>query len=100
MRFGILVIKGYHVGEYAALCTLIFGALRLRSVRFERALPLSVALSLLFAASDEWHQTCVPGRGGTWVDVCIDSAGIGLASLFLLSRAKRRQQNASRSSSS
>ena len=29
-----------------------------------------------YAASDEWHQTMVPGRSGSVEDVLIDAAGI------------------------
>ena len=42
---------------------------------------LALAFSLLFAVSDEYHQTFVPGRGGTWTDVAIDSSGAFLAAL-------------------
>lgn len=84
MTFGIFVIKGYHVSEYAVLCLLLFGALRTLGWLAPRALICSAGASILFAASDEWHQTFVPGRGGTWVDVCIDSFGVGLASCWIL----------------
>ncbi|NUQ39643.1 MAG: VanZ family protein [Caldilineales bacterium] len=36
---------------------------------------LAFALTLLYAISDEWHQTFVPGRSGWWVDVVVDVAG-------------------------
>lgn len=40
---------------------------------------LALAITLLYALSDEWHQTFVPGRNGWWVDVAVDAAGALLA---------------------
>jgi len=47
----------------------------------------SAAFSLLYAASDEYHQSFVPGRGPSVLDVMIDSVGIALASWFFWFRA-------------
>jgi VanZ family protein len=40
------------------------------------------AIALLYAASDEWHQSFVPSRDGTLHDVIIDGAGAGLGLLL------------------
>ncbi|MDP5170555.1 MAG: VanZ family protein [Bacteroidia bacterium] len=40
-----------------------------------------------YAASDEWHQTFVPGREGKWTDVLIDGAGAALG-LWLIKRRR------------
>ncbi len=45
---------------------------------------IGFAATALFAALDEFHQTFVPGRSGNFTDVCIDSTGALIASLFLL----------------
>ena len=37
------------------------------------------AIALVYAATDELHQSFVPGRHGTPVDWLIDAAGVGLA---------------------
>lgn len=42
------------------------------------------AATIMFAALDEFHQSFVPGRSGNFIDVCIDSTGALIASLFLL----------------
>jgi len=34
---------------------------------------------MLYAASDEWHQAYVPGRGASPIDVLIDSTGAWLS---------------------
>ena len=53
--------------------------------------PIVAALiAVLYAASDELHQSFVEGRHGTPVDVMIDSAGVGLAALAWAIAARRR----------
>jgi VanZ family protein len=70
----------------------IFGLLWLtlaRAAYWRNALPAAV-IAVLYAASDEWHQSFVQGRHGTPVDVAIDSVGIGLAALAWALTARRR----------
>jgi VanZ family protein len=47
-----------------------------------RALVWAAAISLLYAISDEYHQTSVSGRNGSPVDVAIDAIGVGAAVLI------------------
>jgi VanZ family protein len=90
MYFGIFVVKGYHVTEFTILCLLIQAGLRACSTKHPvRDIYLAASLALVYAALDEWHQTFIPGRGGTWVDVCIDSAGIALASVLSFYRLRK-----------
>jgi VanZ family protein len=42
----------------------------------------AIAITLLYAVSDEWHQTFTAGRHGSPLDVAIDAAGVGLAVLL------------------
>jgi VanZ family protein len=53
-----------------------------------RAAVCAFLLSSLFAASDEFHQSFVEGRGATAVDWAIDSAGAALVALRLRSGAR------------
>ena len=39
----------------------------------------AIAITLLYAASDEFHQTFTEGRHGTPVDVLIDATGVMIA---------------------
>lgn len=55
----------------------------------ERALKaflISLLLSVLYGASDEFHQTFVPGRDGGIPDLCADALGalVGISLYFLL----------------
>jgi hypothetical protein len=47
----------------------------------------AIAITLLYAAGDEYHQTFTHGRHGSPVDVAIDAAGVGLA-VLLASRGR------------
>ena len=57
-----------HAAEYAVL-----GALLARAVGSAR---LAFALGVLYAVSDEVHQTFVAGREGSPLDVAIDTVGV------------------------
>ena len=42
-------------------------------------LAISFILSVIFAASDEYHQSFVSGRTASWLDFGIDAAGAAFA---------------------
>ena len=44
-------------------------------IDFKKTGILSFLFSVIYALSDEFHQTFVPGRDGNIVDVLIDSSG-------------------------
>ncbi|MDB5341872.1 MAG: hypothetical protein JWP89_249 [Schlesneria sp.] len=84
------VVKGWHVTEFAILTAGLIGLLNVwRPTTRMANIFVAAALALLFAASDEFHQTFVPTRGGTIWDVLIDSLGVGLVTLFSLMRLRR-----------
>lgn len=66
-----VVKKTAHVSEYAIFFWLTF--------RANKSLKYSLLICLLFALSDEWHQTFVPGREGALRDVGFDTIGILLS---------------------
>ena len=75
-----------HFSEYALLAALWLWALAPELGR--RALIAAAAISLLYALSDEYHQSFVPGRDADPLDVLVDACGIALA--LALSRARGR----------
>lgn len=81
--------KFVHAGEYALLCFLWWRALR---TVFDRTMGLAAAwlVASLYAVSDEYHQTFVDGRHGTWVDVTIDSMGAALLALWIYRATRER----------
>jgi VanZ family protein len=90
----LLGVSGHVVG-YAGLALLWWRTLAAHSsASVRQALLLAFLLTVLYAASDEYHQTFVPGRNGTPADLLIDAAGAALG-LWL---AHRRQKRLSRKS--
>jgi hypothetical protein len=70
-------VKSWHVAEFAILCSLTLAFLnRVAPSAPRRNIATSVIFCMIFALSDEYHQTFIPGRGGTWTDVGIDFIGI------------------------
>lgn len=84
-----LVKKGGHMVGYGLLALTYWFALKLDRKRWWLALLLAV----LYALSDEFHQSFVPGRHPSLVDaLVIDPAGAALA-LFagmLVSKTKKK----------
>ena len=85
----VVLRKLAHVGEYLVLAALLLRALRRSDVA--AALPVAIAAALAYAASDEWHQSFVPGRTATPRDVAIDGVGIALA-VIVATRTRLRER--------
>lgn len=69
--------------EYAILAMLLLRAAG-------RSLEGALAVSLLYALSDELHQSFVPGRTARWADVGFDFVGAVLGVITIL-RLRRRE---------
>ena len=78
--------KGGHVVGYGVLGVLLLRGWRATldrdHVQLGRTALLSWLGTVFVATMDEWHQSYIPSRTGTWRDVVLDSAA-GL--IFLLS---------------
>jgi VanZ family protein len=96
-RVQFVVRKGGHLSEYAALAWLLWRARRQpvkddsRPWRWSEG-AFALVVAVLFAASDEVHQSFVPSREARFGDVCIDAAGaaLGLLALHAQGRWRRR----------
>lgn len=73
----LTVRKLGHWGEYFVLAVLIARALNAQTQRQSqlRRAASAIAIATLYAASDEWHQSFVPSRSASIVDVLIDCFG-------------------------
>lgn len=83
-----VVVKGWHALEFAILFLLCLATLDRfypSGTQVER-IGWAIAVSSLFAVTDEWHQTFVPDRGGAVSDVLVDTLGILLAAWFVIRR--------------
>jgi VanZ family protein len=74
--YDFVLRKCGHMGVYAVLTILLFHALQRHLDRKRRAWLCAALLAGLYALSDEWHQTWIAGRSGSFRDVGIDALGI------------------------
>ncbi len=88
------VRKGAHMTEYAILTLLLYGWLCRWDMSSRRRAVIAAVAAALYACSDEFHQTFVPGRAGRVGDVLVDSAGVllGLALFFLIGKLVRERK--------
>ena len=91
LGFGDLALRKLaHMTEYLILTLLVVWALR---PSVARPIAVAMAISILYAASDELHQTKVDGRHGTPIDLIFDGAGILIAG-GLIARYDRQRPTA------
>lgn len=85
-----LVKYGAHFMEYAVLALLWYRAIY---SRFPHPMiqPLAFIIVVVYALSDEFHQSFVPGRSATWQDVAADV--IGGASALLVWNVVQQWRN-------
>ena len=76
--------KAAHMSEYALLACLVYFGIRGFTSSYRRAALISLIICMLYACTDEWHQTFVYGRSGRIRDVLIDTSGAVTALLIIL----------------
>jgi VanZ family protein len=89
-EYDLLLKKMGHATGYAMLGMAYYFALPPR-LRIAYRWILALFMAILFALSDEFHQSFVEGRNSSLVDVTIDTAGAALAlmiSAFYSSNSK------------
>ncbi|MBN1326202.1 VanZ family protein [Candidatus Falkowbacteria bacterium] len=89
-----IIRKMAHMFEYAILCLLIYRILSTTEKRHVYwNLFWALAMTVLYAFSDEYHQTFTSGRTGTYRDVIIDSTGAIVTVWLLYLNHKHKQIN-------
>ncbi len=79
-----IIRKIAHMFEYGVLTYLIFRILSQTEKRhLNWNLFWSFVFTIMYAISDEYHQSFIAGRTGTYRDVIIDSVG-GIVALWLI----------------
>ena len=73
--------KFAHFTEYACMGILIYTLLRQWMSRTNKLYLITAVWVFLSAAGDEFHQLFVPGRWGSFADVCLDTCG-GIFGIF------------------
>lgn len=70
-----LLKKTAHLVEYAILSILLYRAFLGSGTDRTKAVIISIAISITYAISDEYHQSFIPGRESRLRDVVIDTIG-------------------------
>ena len=78
------VRKAGHVAEFAILGFLLTNVFIARRTKKRPTVILSLFSGIVYAASDELHQTFVPGRAGMITDVGIDTCGVVIGTFAFL----------------
>lgn len=81
--------KLVHLAEYGVLGALLARALLAGGRRPARALAWALVLGAAYGATDELHQSLVPGRDASALDWAADAAGAGLGAAAYLSLRRR-----------
>jgi VanZ family protein len=90
----IILRKIAHATEFGILNYLIFLALANFKLSAKKSLLFALILAFLYAASDEFHQSFVPGREMAGIDFLVDATGATLSFyLIWISRFKERKFN-------
>ena len=74
----LVVRKLGHMGIFGVLALLVWYALA-RTTDLPRPWAWAAGLTVLYAITDEFHQSIVAGRHASWVDVAIDAIGVVVA---------------------
>jgi VanZ family protein len=82
--------KSAHFIEYAVLAALILRALDPPRTQRRHAFCAVIVITWLFALSDEFHQSFVPGREADWSDVMVDWVGATIGASLWTYRITRR----------
>lgn len=75
--------KGGHLILFGIMAVLMFRAFRMEGFNRKRAFMYAIILTILYGASDEYHQMYTFSREPRVRDVFIDAAGVGIACLVL-----------------
>jgi len=83
-----IIRKVAHVTEYAILCTLVNRSVSVSPADGIRRRLIATGITSVYALSDEYHQSFVPSRGATYIDVLWDTLGatIGTVLYYFLNR--------------
>ncbi|MGZ4106378.1 MAG: VanZ family protein [Tumebacillaceae bacterium] len=89
--------KAAHITEYFVLTILVRQTFASTALALGTSRLLSLLIPVLYACSDEYHQSFVAGRTGHPIDVGVDSIGVLLALLlmwfFHMWRQSRKRRN-------
>lgn len=94
-----IVRKGAHFSIYMLLGILTICCAQTFRWCNAYKFDISVIFTFLYACTDEFHQTFIPGRSGEFIDVCLDTVAavsgilLVLSVIFIINKIKHRNDN-------
>lgn len=80
----IIVRKLAHFSIYTLVGIFIMAFMFTFNTKLKIQFGVSLSVGLIYAITDEYHQSFVPGRGPSAIDVCIDTSGVFMGILMVL----------------
>ena len=80
----IIVRKLAHFSIYTLVGFFIMSFMFTFNTKLKVQFGISILVGLIYAITDEYHQSFVPGRGPSATDVCIDTAGVFAGIMIVL----------------
>ena len=83
----LIVRKTTHVIVFGVLVFLLYKSL----IPIQYSFILAWMLTVLYAVTDEWHQSFMPGKVAAYKDVLFDSLGAFIALLLIYTISKKKK---------
>lgn len=80
----IIVRKLAHFSIYTLVGIFIMAYMFTFNTKLKIQFSISLLVGLIYAITDEYHQSWIPGRGPSIIDVCIDTLGVFAGILIVL----------------
>ena len=79
-----IIRKGAHLSIYTLVGIFIMIFISTYKIHLKYKFLISILVGLVYASSDEIHQSFIPGRTASIIDVGIDTAGVFLGIILVL----------------
>lgn len=79
-----IIRKGAHLSIYTLVGIFIMSFISTYKIHLKYKFLISILVGLVYASSDEIHQSFIPGRTASIIDVGIDTVGVFLGIILVL----------------
>lgn len=79
-----IIRKGAHLSIYTLVGIFIMSFISTYKIYLKYKFLISILVGLVYASSDEIHQSFIPGRTASIIDVGIDTLGVTLGIILVL----------------
>ena len=79
-----IIRKGAHLSIYTLVGILMMSFISTYNIKLKYRFLISILVGLVYASSDEIHQSFIPERNASIIDVGIDTSGVLLGIILVL----------------